>query len=120
MLLLCHSDDCGCFYASNNISSPLTVYAVSTRFQQRQGAHAFPFSGSIKRKKYQHEPAHWGIVFVSRRAGEPVRGSVVCSHSVAFTRGLSVLPEGLNSSISGNSTGKSASGTAAHAHCVSC
>ena len=49
---------------------------------------------------------------MSRRAGAPLRGSVVRNHSVAFTSGLSGLPEGLNSSISGSSTGKSASGTA--------
>ena len=51
-------------------------------------------SASIPGETPQHEPAHWGMVLVSRRAGAPVSGSVVVSHSVALASGLSPVSEG--------------------------
>src|SRR5690625_957559 len=66
--------------------------------------------GSINRKKYQQLPAHWGIVFVSRRPFIPVSGSTTFIQSL-FASGDSPVPEGLISVISGNSSGSSSSGT---------
>jgi len=45
--------------------------------------------GSIYRRKYQLEPAHWGMVSVSRWAGPPHLGQVVFTQSVILLRGLS-------------------------------
>src|SRR5699024_5737659 len=74
-------------------------------------ANCLSLVGSIKRKKYQQLPAHCGIVFVSRRPFIPVFGSVTLTQSL-LAKGDSPVPEGLISSISGSSNGKSSSGTA--------
>ena len=50
---------------------------------------SFLLSGSIYRRKYQLEPAHWGMVSVSRLAGPPQQGQVVLTQSVMRARGLS-------------------------------
>ena len=52
-------------------------------------ARALSLWGSIYRRKYQLEPAHWGMVSVSRRAGPPQQGQVVLTQSVILLRGLS-------------------------------
>src|SRR6185295_1745301 len=80
--------------------------------------------GSTKRRKYQHEPAHCGMVFVSRRTlplapaaaapGGRVRtraepsgriSAVQLTHSFALLSGPSGLPLGLKSDISGSVSG---------------
>ena len=45
--------------------------------------------GSIYRRKYQLEPAHWGMVSVSRLAGPPQQGQVVFTQSVILEWGAS-------------------------------
>ena len=50
-------------------------------------ARALSLWGSIYRRKYQLEPAHWGIVSVSRLAGPPQQGQVVFTQSVILLRG---------------------------------
>ena len=45
--------------------------------------------------KYQEEPAHWGMVSVSRWAGPPQWGQVVLTQSVITDRGDS--PESVGS-----------------------
>ena len=52
-------------------------------------ARALSLWGSIYRRKYQLEPAHWGMVSVSRLAGPPQQGQVVLTQSVILVRGLS-------------------------------
>ena len=39
------------------------------------------------RRKYQEDPAHWGMVSVSRLAGPPQQGQVVLTQSVILDRG---------------------------------
>ena len=48
-----------------------------------------------RRAACQQEPAHCGMVLVSRRAGAPVAGSTVCTHSVRLASGPSPEPLGL-------------------------
>ncbi len=43
--------------------------------------------GSIYRRKYQLDPAHWGMVSVSRLAAPPQQGQVVFTQSVILDRG---------------------------------
>ena len=50
-------------------------------------AKALSLWGSIYRRKYQQEPAHWGMVSVSRWAGPPHLGQVVFTQSVILERG---------------------------------
>ena len=50
-------------------------------------ARALSLWGSIYRRKYQLEPAHWGMVSVSRLAGPPQQGQVVFTQSVILLRG---------------------------------
>ena len=52
-------------------------------------ASAVSLWGSIYRRKYQLDPAHWGMVSVSRLAAPPQQGQVVFTHSVILLRGLS-------------------------------
>lgn len=60
----------------------------------------------------QQEPAHCGIVDVSRRAGRPVAGSVVLTHSSMTARGDSGVPEGLKLLVGGSTSGSAESGSA--------
>ncbi len=46
------------------------------------------------RKKYQHDPAHCGMVFVSRFAGPLHSGHVTFTHSVMAASGDSPVPVG--------------------------
>ena len=46
------------------------------------------------RRKYQEDPAHWGMVSVSRWAGPPQQGQVVFTQSVMAARGDSPLSVG--------------------------
>jgi len=50
-------------------------------------------------------------VDVSRRAGRPVRGSVVLTHSAIDASGDSGVPRGLKSSVSGSTSGSALSGS---------
>ena len=49
---------------------------------------------STYRKKYQEEPAHWGMVLVSLLAGPPQQGHVVLTHQSMAARGDSPVPVG--------------------------
>ena len=53
-----------------------------------------------------------GIVLVSRRAGRPLAGSIVFTHSSMTDSGDSGVPLGLKLSVSGSSSGSWSSGTA--------
>ncbi len=57
-------------------------------------AIASSFFGSVYLKKYQEEPAHWGMVSVSRFAGPPQCGHVVFTQSVMDASGESPLSVG--------------------------
>jgi len=50
------------------------------------------------------------MVFVSRRAGFPVAGSVVASHVSRLASGLSPVPDGLKFVVSGSVSGNCSSG----------
>ena len=60
---------------------------------------------SIYLKKYHDDPAHCGIVFVSRFAGFPQQGQVVLTHSSIAASGDSPVPVGSYDSTSGNNNG---------------
>ena len=68
-------------------------------------------SGEVKRRKYQEEQAKPPMVSVSRCAGPPQTGQVLCTHSVARARGDCPEPSGAKSSRWGRVTGSSDSGT---------
>ena len=72
--------------------------------------------GSMYRRKYQDEPAHWGMVSVSRLAGPPQQGQVVLTHSVWRASGLSPSGPGSKSVISGRRSGSSLSGMGCQPH----
>ena len=57
-------------------------------------ASALSLWGSMYRRKYQEDPAHWGMVSVSRWAGPPQQGQVVFTQSVMAARGDSPLSVG--------------------------
>ncbi len=61
------------------------------------------FQGSVKRRKYQDESTKVSMVSVSRRAGPPQAGHVVCRKPSWNCRGD--WPVGRNSTSSGASTG---------------
>lgn len=65
---------------------------------------------TIRPHAYQQEPAHCGMVDVSRRAGLPVAGSVVLTQSSMTDNGDSGVPEGLKLSVSGSVRGRCDSG----------
>src|SRR5215470_10329689 len=83
------------------------------------GTHSLPFSlmsaslawGEGYRRKYHDEPAHCGIVSVSRFAGPPQLGHCVLTQSSIAASGDSPVPVGWYRSTSGKRTGKSSSGT---------
>ena len=61
---------------------------------------------------YQLESTKVSIVSTSRRALPPQRGQVVFTHEATFARGGSPLPVRTSlTSMSGNTTGRSSSGT---------
>ena len=62
-------------------------------------------------KKYQLEPAQFGIVSVSRLAGPPQTGHLVLTHALIAARGDSPVSVGSYFLTFGSSTGKSFSGT---------
>ena len=72
--------------------------------------------GSIYRRKYQDEPAHWGMVSVSRTAGPPQQGQVVLTQSVWRARGLSPSGPGSKSTMSGRVRGRLLSGRGCQPH----
>src|SRR5215831_16712428 len=72
---------------------------------------AFSSCGEGYRRKYHDEPAHCGIVSVSRFAGPPQFGHRVLTQSAIAARGDSPVPVGWYRSTSGSWTGKSSSGT---------
>ncbi len=61
---------------------------------------------------HQQEPAHCGMVLVSRRAGRPDSGSVVLTQLSMTASGLSGVPEGRKLSVSGSTSGREDSGSA--------
>ena len=67
--------------------------------------------GSIYRRKYQEEPAHWGMVSVSRSAGPPQWGQVVSTQLRMAAMGDSPVSVGSYDSTSGSSRGSCSSGT---------
>ena len=69
---------------------------------------------SIYLKKYHEDPAHCGIVSVSRFASLPHLGHLQLTNSSILARGLSPVSVGTYSVTSGSNTGKSSSGTATH------
>ena len=50
-------------------------------------ASALSSCGSMYRRKYHEDPAHWGMVSVSRWAGPPQHGQVVLTQSVILASG---------------------------------
>jgi len=78
----------------------------------QQGAASRLVLRATRAAARQQEPAHWGMVDVSRRAGRPVAGSVVLTHSSITARGDSGVPEGLKLLVGGSTSGSSESGSA--------
>ena len=66
---------------------PLYQSTGDQYFSASGEARALSLWGSIYRRKYQEEPAHWGMVSVSRLAGPPQWGQVVFTQSVILLRG---------------------------------
>src|SRR5262245_9841886 len=81
---------------------------------------AFLSCGEAYRRKYQDDPAHCGIVSVSRFAGPPHFGHLTFTHSVIAAKGDSPVPVGWYRSTSGNRTGRSFSSTATSPHFEQC
>ena len=74
---------------------PLYQSTGSQYFNASGLASALSLCGSVYLKKYQEDPAHWGIVSVSRFAGPPQQGQVVFTQSVIAASGDSPLSVGI-------------------------
>ena len=80
-------------------------------------AKAVSLLGSMYLKKYHEEPAHCGIVSVSRFAFPWHLGHVVLIQSESFASGLSPFSPGSKSLTSGNFKGNSFSGIGCQPQC---
>ena len=83
--------------------------STSSRWKAESSAH-----GEQYRRKYQDESTKVSMVSVSRFAGPPHLGHETLTNSLCFASGDT--PDGVKSTSSGSSTGRSASGTPTSPH----